>query len=199
MSYCPECGFEVDRDDRYCPDCGHDLSSGGRDSGQSDVDRSVETPDAVTDPSPGDADENGDGPSPSTGRFTTGQKILLAGTGLAVLGAFLPWITANLLGTNVSVRGIDRDGLFTLILALLAGGVCLFRWGRIARASVFLLGILITAIGILYIGDPLFGVDISTSTNPELLRAAVNPGFGLYLTAIGGVGILGGPLVDYLR
>jgi len=56
------------------------------------------------------------------GSYTTGQKIALGGAGIAIAGAFLPWVSVEVFGSSASVNGIDRDGIFTPLMGVIIVG-----------------------------------------------------------------------------
>ncbi|WP_245547760.1 hypothetical protein [Halovivax ruber] len=129
--------------------------------------------------------------------ISLGKKLALVGGGVTIAGAFLPWFSVEFLGTSVSRAGIDADGIFTLILAAIAvvvvGRSRLGSWGQKTWIGVTLIGIFVAFLALGYINDPWMGVDENPSEEAETL---VNIGIGLYLTAIGGVMLLAGPLYD---
>jgi len=128
------------------------------------------------------------------GAYTIGQKVALGGSGLAVVGAFLPWLTVEIF--DISKTGIDGDGVFTLIFGLVVLGLVLYRgpgrWGRKSMIGVVLLGVLTALVGIAYINDPLLGVENAPDGGSEL----VSLGIGLYVTAAAGVVMAIGPILD---
>ncbi|WP_241430892.1 hypothetical protein [Natronolimnohabitans innermongolicus] len=101
------------------------------------------------------------------------------------------------LGSSISNSGIDGDGVFTLILAVVAvvvvGRSRLGSWGRKTWIGVTLIGVFVAFLAMGYINDPWMGVDENPPENAEML---VDTGIGLYLTAIGGIMLLAGPLYD---
>jgi hypothetical protein len=106
-----------------------------------------------------------------------GRRFALAFTVATAIGAFAPWI--DLGGTTVS--GLDADdGVITMALAGIAFAYVVF--GRAHWAPTAALGALIAAVGIIDI------VDIEDSTG---IIGLASPGWGLYLTAIAGIGLLG--------
>lgn len=187
MPYCAECGVELDETDRFCRECGHETDPASSPDPSPQTRSRGETnrgsaPEAEPEPAvPADQ---------STG-FTTGQKVVFAGAAVTVVGAFLPWITIG--GLGVSKSGIDADGVLTLAFGLVAGGGAVVRWGRWARVAVAALGLLTAGIGVVYIADPLAGSGVTS----QLARAAIEPASGLYVTALGGIVMLAGPLLDY--
>jgi hypothetical protein len=181
MSYCSECGADLAAADRFCTECGAEVDP-GQDQVGGERDRGARrSPEGRT-------AERTRATETSSG-FTNGQKVVFVGAAVTVVGAFLPWITA--LGASKS--GIEADGVFTLVFGLLAAGGAVVRWGKWARVGVAVLGVLTAGIGLLYVVDPLAGAE----TSSRLARMAVDPAIGLYVTALGGVAILAGPLVDY--
>lgn len=179
MSYCPDCGAELDENDRFCRECGYETEPASDSGAPTDERR------------PRDRDpERRESPAQSDG-FSRGQMVVFAGAAVTVVGAFLPWVTIDALG--ISRSGIDADGVITLVLALVAGGGAAVRWGRWARVGVGVAGALTAGIGLLYVADPLAGSGVTN----QLARAAISPGSGLYVTALGGLVMLAGPILDY--
>lgn len=188
MPYCRQCGSEVRPADSFCSDCGSEIDPEPRsnrggvvESGKADgVSGGERTRAHVV---------TGDGP-------TAGRVVFFAGVGFVALGAFLPWMTAEAIGTTLS--GVERGGVLTLVLGIVAGIVGFLRWDKWARLSVGGLGVLVAMFGLLYVVDPLFGVDAWDVSDPGLVRDAVRPEAGLFLTAFGGVAMVGGPAIDWL-
>ncbi|QGN07342.1 hypothetical protein Hrd1104_08510 [Halorhabdus sp. CBA1104] len=134
-----------------------------------------------------------------TGRFSRSEQIALGSVAAVTIGAFLPWITASAFGTSVSVNGIDGDGVFTLGMAIVAAVLVVARnWDRINTFAIGGLGVLITAFSILYIVDPAFGIEESGAM-AEAAKEMLNPGIGLYVTLLGGVGLIAASVLDRLR
>ena len=126
--------------------------------------------------------------------YSQNEKIAICGAGITVLGAFLPWIE---LGDPASQNGIDGDGVFTLGFALLVAGIVVVRnWRKVDKGAVVVLGLLTLGIGVLYISDPSAGVDMEgTGAFGQALADAMEPGLGLYVTTLGGLGMtVGGVL-----
>lgn len=106
-------------------------------------------------------------------RLSTPQRVSAISIVAVILGAFLPWV--SILG--ISVRGIDGDGVITLVLAL-AGAVILVltsgvvgasrRPGRTSQVVLLVLAAIVALIGLF-----------------DMNGAAA---MGLYLTLFGGIG-----------
>lgn len=125
--------------------------------------------------------------------YTTGQQLAIGGSGAAAIGAFLPWVKVSILGQTASQNGIDGDGTITLALALVAAGVIVVRnWEKVDKAAVLVAGLVTAGIGVMYIMDPASG----TSASGTMMESAFSPGIGLYLTALGGIGMLAGAGMD---
>ncbi|WP_232703307.1 hypothetical protein [Halobacterium wangiae] len=124
-------------------------------------------------------------------QYSQGEKVALGGAGLAAVGAFLPWIKLGQLG---SMNGLDGDGTYTLIFAVVAVGIIVVRnWERIDKGAVAVLGLLTLGIGALYITDPAAGTNLGQAgAFGEAIAEALQPGMGLYVTALGGLGMLVG-------
>lgn len=122
--------------------------------------------------------------------YSQNEQIALGGAGLTAVGAFLPWIKLGSLGSK---SGLDGDGTFTLLFALAAVGIIVVRnWEKIDKGVVAVLGLLSLGIGVLYISDPAAGTSLGQSALGQSIAEALEPGIGLYLTAIGGLGTLVG-------
>jgi hypothetical protein len=114
---------------------------------------------------------------------------------LAVLGSFLPWVTATaaLVGT-ISRSGMEGgDGIVTLLLGVAAGLVGFSRLRGPTKATVWLgpllLGLAIAGLGafeIIIIQDRLKEVDSEVGT--------ASVGMGPWAIAVGGVLVVAGAL-----
>lgn len=121
-----------------------------------------------------------------------GMKLVLLGGAITVVAAFLPWISIDAGFFSETVTGIDGDGVFTLVLGGAAMALVYVRdWDRVTVGAVVVLGALVALIGVVYISDPLTGVDTS-GMGGEILESNVSTEIGLYLTAIGGLVLIGG-------
>lgn len=122
--------------------------------------------------------------------LTTGEKVTIAGAVLAAIGTFLPWMTASVFGSTVNVQGIDGDGVYVLALGAVAISIVVLRdWGRTDRIGVIVCGLLMTLVSGMYVVDPATGL---SGEGAEFARQLVNPGIGLYLSALGSLGTLVG-------
>lgn len=57
------------------------------------------------------------------GAYTAGQVLLCLGAVLAVIGAFLPWLTVDAIIASRTITGLDGDGVVTLALAVILLGI----------------------------------------------------------------------------
>jgi len=124
-------------------------------------------------------------------QYSQGEKLALGGAGLTAVAAFLPWVKVSLGSlASASQNGIDGDGTITLVLALVAIALVVLRdWEKVDKGAVLVAGLLTTAIGGMYIADPASGMDMSGAAQQYV---SASPQIGLFLTAIGGLGMLGG-------
>lgn len=121
----------------------------------------------------------------------TGSKsnmIVVIASALVVIGAFLTWATVSGFGQSESATGLDEDGTITLIIGIATIGAALFLKGRNRMIAVLIGGALVTLIAVIDV------VDVMTAADDfEGLEASV--GIGLWLTLLGGIGILAGAFV----
>lgn len=112
--------------------------------------------------------------------FNLGQKIVLAGTGIVVVGAVLPWfeITA---GSNV-IPGYRTIGLFPLALGLLAGAIGVARWDRLGQLSTAVLGTVIAQFTVSNMHEQV----VVPPQFETARRVAVEPGLGMLFGLVGG-------------
>jgi hypothetical protein len=110
-------------------------------------------------------------------RLQLGEKVALGGAVAVVFGAFLPWASRG-------AAGIEGNGLFTLVFALLAGVLVVTGdWDRPVQKAVLGLGVLAALVAAVAVG---FGV------------AAAAPGAGIYVTISGGVALAVGGGFGYV-
>ena len=114
---------------------------------------------------------------------------LIAGASalLVVLGAFMPWVKLGFLSAN----GTDGDGVITLLLGVVAGVLVLVAaqsQGRLVSFGIGGAGVVIVAVAaydIITINDALNDSD-------NIFASSATVGEGLYVTALGGVGLVVG-------
>lgn len=166
----------VGADDNCCPSCGEPVE-----------DPADRPPNGAT------SDVEADARSEPTSGETRGRKLTVAGVGLSGIGAFLPWVEVQAVGTTATRTGIEGDGRITIALATVAGIALLVGrgkpWTRRSRGLLVVLGALVGPIGVVYLVDPTAGADVSSDAEDFVRR-----GSGLYLTAIGGGLLALGPL-----
>ena len=111
------------------------------------------------------------------------------------LAAFLPWVSFS--GGSVAGTGNGKDGWFTLILALVAGGLAaaaIFLAAqqpvlpRVAAIGTVVVGVLVTLISIVDIVD-VMKADRDLGVAGDLYNLEINVGFGLWLTLLGGIAL----------
>jgi len=117
-----------------------------------------------------------------------GPKVIgLVGAAVAVVAAFLPWVTAAVdagpVGSAVIATGIEGIGVFTLLLAGIAGLVILMPGiGNNGPVATGLTGVAVVLVGVRVI---------------TALPAPASPGTGLYLTVVGGLALAIGGSLEY--
>lgn len=224
MPYCTACGTEVRAAQNYCTACGSPVGRRGGDASDArgtSADRAADGTDArggaagrperddgttagtdrssraTEDPiaeTREDEEEGEEERTSATAYETRGRQLSAAGTGLAGVGAFLPWVEVEILSRSATATGIDGDGRFTLAFAVIAGAVLLLGrgspWTRRGRGWVLVFGALTALVALFYLNDPLAGAEGVGSVT----RDAVRRRSGLYLTALGGGLIALGPL-----
>jgi hypothetical protein len=108
------------------------------------------------------------------------RTVGLAGAGVVVLAAFLPWVSAIF----ASKAGVEGDGVITLVLGGLAGLMAWKMPRQWANVLVGLAGITVSSIALLDANH------ISQLASERDI--AVTIGMGLWLTALGGIVLVGG-------
>lgn len=137
-------------------------------------------------------------------RRAVARAVVLAGVGVTLVGAFLPWIVPDppLLEVPVSSRpGTEADGHVTLALAYVAlGAMTVHRRARIRMAVVSACGVGITAVGVAYVADLAYDYEILPTDGPieSVGRVISDPGTGVYVTVLGGLLVLAGGLAGFL-
>jgi hypothetical protein len=116
--------------------------------------------------------------------------LVVAGAGMAFIGSFLPWATIG----AFSKAGTDGDGVLTLLLAVAAAAFGIFGLPR-ARKGM-LIASLIAAVLILAIGAYDM-IDIGSTEGPFDIEVSV--GGGLYLTVLGAIAGVIGPILAMAR
>ena len=108
--------------------------------------------------------------------------VAAAAAGGIVIGSLGPWATAPF---GVSKAGTEGDGVFTLILAVVAGVILLKTQGRTRNAPIglMIIGAISLVVGIIDIND--VNEKGSTALAGEEVDV-VDVGWGLWLVTIGG-------------
>jgi len=115
--------------------------------------------------------------------FGGGEKIGIASAAVIFIGALLPWVkvTAPLLGSVVR-WGFEMDGVMTMILSLMSLAViAVSKRLVLKRLAIASAGGLIAFIAFINYLD-LAALDIRD--------ASVEPGVGLVMSLVGGVGLV---------
>lgn len=134
----------------------------------------------------------------------TGGIVVAISTVVLVAAAFLAWATASAFGATSSINGIELfsegsqifNGVVTILLGLVASVLVLAAPDNEGATIVAaILGLLVVLVGLAFIFAPqtAFG---------DLLGGAVDiglaeMGIGVYLTILGGIGVLAGGAYSY--
>jgi len=125
-------------------------------------------------------------PIPELKTLPDSAKVALAGGALTAVGSVLPW--ASTLGQSMS--GLDGDGVITLFLGVIVAAVVLFAdWNKLAKGGAAALGGISTIIA--------FNAYSNLANAGGLGSSLVSPGYGLYLTILGGLVVAVGALLGY--
>jgi len=188
--YCPNCGQQLHLDANFCDRCGNEIQNRG--SREEDVSERSNAAAARRAENPRPVDHQPAETSQGTGesnQWVIGRKVTVGAAVVGAVGAFLPWITINVMASSASVRGIQGDGRITLVLCFLVFITAAWRWGAWQRGVTFILGGVTLLLGGAYINDPLWGVENPTVIQQQYSEA-ITPGLGLYLTAGAGLVIV---------
>lgn len=112
--------------------------------------------------------------------FSRAEVLGLVSAIVAGIATFLPWVTAGVeagpVDVSASSTGIEGLGLLTLVLAVVAVAVVLLMsWEEQASLATGIVGVIIGVVAIWKIID---------------INGAASPGIGLYLTVLGGLGLV---------
>jgi hypothetical protein len=135
-------------------------------------------------------------------RPAVSRAAVLAGAGVTVVGAFLPWIVADPPLISVSRSGIDAHGTVTLVLAAVAvGAVATSARDVLGLAVVCLCGAGIAAVGSVYVADLAYGYDLVPAEGivETVGKEIADPATGVYVTLVGGALVLAGGVVGFAR
>ncbi|MCX6648558.1 MAG: hypothetical protein NTV61_04120 [Candidatus Bathyarchaeota archaeon] len=105
---------------------------------------------------------------------------------LGAIGSFLPWATMSSIFGTISLNGLDKDGMFTLIFSIAALGVLYLGIKRTRKNTtnivIIILGIFLALTGIM---------DSSSITSIQTTQYAyIQVGVGLYLVILSGIGLV---------
>lgn len=134
----------------------------------------------------------------------TGGLVVAASALIVVLGAFLGWFTVPVAGTLGTIAGVDLfefgspvfNGLVTTLLATAATLVAIFLSAReAANVATAVAGVAIELIAAAFFIVP------NTALGPAIEVASDVPlsstGLGIYVTLVGGLGMLLGSVVSH--
>lgn len=125
--------------------------------------------------------------------LSSGEKIILVGGALIIVGNFLPWATVEAGQFQESFNGLDGNGI-TLLFGLAAVGLVILtemkRWAMIATG---VLGVITALVAYVPVNDPstFFG-DVDP---PEGVEAT--PELGIYVVLLGGAILVVGVIALY--
>ncbi len=117
----------------------------------------------------------------------------LAAVGIIIIGSIGPWVTVEGLG-DFSEGGLESDGIITLVLALIVGGLVLAYRDRPAPRGAKI-GIGICAVAALAIAI----IDVLDVTGTDLGVVEANVGWGLWLTLVGSILLVVAIVLDRAR
>jgi len=135
--------------------------------------------------------------------------LQLAGAGLILIGAFVPWVRSQAFFLVISVRGVETD--YGQILPFLALGVCAllayqwsYGWRRWPANIVLAIGVVTVAVGVFYgvqVQRSAIRLNVETKNQPEapivigggqLFNVSFDVGY--YLSLLGGLALVVGAI-----
>lgn len=105
---------------------------------------------------------------------------------LGAIGSFLPWATMSSIFGTISLNGIDKDGMFTLLFSIAAIGVLYLGIKRTRKNTTNIITI-IFGVFLILIGMLDSSSVMSIETNQY---AYIQVGVGLYLVILSGIGLV---------
>jgi opacity protein-like surface antigen len=127
-------------------------------------------------------------PRPKPSWSTQVQVLVFGGAGLAALGSFLPWVTADIGAFSVTKNGTEGDGVITLILAVAMGLVFIFgRKPKSVAWLVIVLAGLVLAVALYDTVDVSNKADELANNSSSLFQVSASVGIGLWLALAAGV------------
>lgn len=134
----------------------------------------------------------------------TGGIVVAISTVVLVVAAFLAWATASALGQTGSINGIGLfsdgspifNGVVTVLLGLVATVLVLAapdNEGATIVAAVLGGLVVLIALAFVVVPETAFGGGIGGAIGAEI----ANPGIGVFLTILGGIGVLAGAAYSY--
>jgi hypothetical protein len=136
----------------------------------------------------------------------TGSLVVGASGLLVVIGAFLGWFTVPVGDALGSIQGLDLvatgspifNGLVTVLLAtLVTGAAILLPDKEAANVLTTVGGLSIELIAVTFVLAP--EMALGTAMAPGRSVALSNVGLGVYLTLVGGLGVILGGFLSYRR
>lgn len=139
-----------------------------------------------------------------TDSVDVGGIVVAASTVVLVIAAFLAWATASAFGETGALNGIDLfsdgspvfNGVVTVLLGLVATVLVLAAPDNAAATIIAaVLGLLVVLIGLAFLVAP-------QTAYGDLLGGAIDVGFaetgvGVFVTILGGVGVVAGGVYSY--
>lgn len=121
---------------------------------------------------------------------STGGKLAVLGGLLAAIAAFLPWYAVDSIVGNTSVSGLDHsDGMLTLCSGIAAVAIVLLREnGQLEALGLGIAGALTTLVGY---------HTLTAVSEYGGLGGDATASYGLYITLLAGILLVGGALLSY--
>jgi len=181
MEHCTDCGAAIGETWTYCKECGEKVSN--------DIDNS-ESKNHQSRADQSDIDSSRSR-SRKAGRY-------LAGIGAVILAisVFAPWLSAGIF----QVTGLQVGGWVMLIEAAIVLACSYWFWGSWSHLIVFADGLFIVG----RIGFALSDLSDTARQNSEVTSsglegASVTPEIGIYLAVLGGLFMMGGAFLSFVR
>lgn len=145
------------------------------------------------------------------------QVVALSGSFLAILGAFLPWLSVQTPESYIRLSSYQQQGLelvgeTTVLLGGLVVAFILFgRRDAITQAAVAVPGLVLTLLPVLFVVDPGIVIHLDQLAEPLIVTVeeassggtvaygALDLAVGLYVTLFGGLLVLVGGITGFTR